>query len=116
MDEAGFAHPSPVGAGRAVLELLGVADRVVLAGEQLEEREPAEQPGDGLEPAPRLVMAFASNLLGAVFGGVLEWGALVVGYEALLAIVAVLYLAASLFASRLRLLGDEALTPEGSLA
>lgn len=64
----------------------------------------------------RADMAFASNLLGAVFGGVLEWGALVIGYEALLAVVAVLYLAASLFASRLRLLGDEALTPEGSLA
>lgn len=59
-------------------------------------------------------MAFASNLLGAVIGGVLEWAALVVGYEALLAIVALLYGLAALLASRWRLLGDEALAPDTS--
>ena len=48
-------------------------------------------------------MAFASNLLGAVVGGALEYVALVTGYQALLIIVAGLYGLAWLFSSRLRL-------------
>jgi SAM-dependent methyltransferase len=36
-------------------------------------------------------VAFAANLLGAMVGGVLEYGALVVGYRALLIVVALLY-------------------------
>jgi hypothetical protein len=36
-------------------------------------------------------IAFGTNLLGAIVGGVLEYGALVVGYRALLIVVAVLY-------------------------
>jgi hypothetical protein len=36
-------------------------------------------------------VAFGTNLLGAIVGGVLEYGALVVGYRALLIVVAVLY-------------------------
>ena len=38
-------------------------------------------------------MAFASNLLGAMVGGALEYVALLTGYRALLLIVAALYLA-----------------------
>ena len=48
-------------------------------------------------------MAFASNLLGAVVGGAIEYVALVTGYQALLIIVAALYGFAWLFASRVRL-------------
>jgi len=55
-------------------------------------------------------MAFASNLLGAMVGGVIEYAALITGYRALLIIVALLYLAAWLFASRLRILADVGLT------
>jgi hypothetical protein len=40
------------------------------------------------------VFAFGANLLGAMVGGVLEYGALVVGYRALLIVVAALYLLA----------------------
>ena len=47
-------------------------------------------------------MAFASNLLGAVLGGALEYLALVTGYQFLLVIVAGLYALAWLFASRVR--------------
>jgi hypothetical protein len=36
-------------------------------------------------------IAFGTNLLGAIVGGVLEYGALVVGYRALLLAVAALY-------------------------
>jgi hypothetical protein len=36
-------------------------------------------------------VAFGANLLGAMFGGLLEYGALVIGYRALLIVVAVLY-------------------------
>jgi hypothetical protein len=36
-------------------------------------------------------VAFGANLLGAMFGGILEYGALVVGYRALLIVAAVLY-------------------------
>ena len=48
-------------------------------------------------------MAFASNLLGAVIGGAIEYVALITGYQALLIIVAALYGFAWLFASRVRL-------------
>lgn len=51
-------------------------------------------------------MAFASNLIGMVVGGVLEYSALVTGYQALLLIVAALYLAALLLARRWRFLAD----------
>ena len=36
-------------------------------------------------------VAFGTNLLGAIVGGVLEYGALVVGYRALLIVVAAVY-------------------------
>jgi hypothetical protein len=36
-------------------------------------------------------VAFGTNLLGAILGGVLEYGALIVGYRALLVVVAALY-------------------------
>ncbi len=51
-------------------------------------------------------MAFASNLLGAMVGGALEYLALLTGYRALLPLVAVLYLMAWLFATRWRRLAD----------
>ncbi len=54
-------------------------------------------------------MAFASNLLGAMLGGALEWVALVTGYQALLLIVGAWYLLAYGLASRWRLLGDREL-------
>ncbi|HAF19009.1 MAG TPA: spermidine synthase [Chloroflexi bacterium] len=39
-------------------------------------------------------LAFGANLVGAMVGGVLEWSALLVGYQALLVLVAVVYLLA----------------------
>ena len=57
-------------------------------------------------------MAFASNLLGAMVGGALEYLALLTGYRALLLVVAGLYLVAWLFATRWRLLADTALARE----
>jgi SAM-dependent methyltransferase len=54
-------------------------------------------------------MAFASNVLGAMVGGVLEWTALITGYQSLIAIAAVLYLAAYVLATRWRFLADRAL-------
>ena len=51
-------------------------------------------------------MAFASNLLGAMLGGVLEYLALLTGYRALLLVVAGLYGLAYLFATRWRRLAD----------
>jgi len=60
-------------------------------------------------------MAFASNLLGAVCGGALEYLALITGYQALLVLVAVLYGAAYLLATRLRVLADRDLGNEGQL-
>ena len=51
-------------------------------------------------------MAFASNLIGATLGGVLEYAALITGYRGLLLVVAGLYLAALVLGSRLRVLGD----------
>ena len=56
-------------------------------------------------------MAFASNLLGAVVGGAVEYVALVTGYGWLLVIVAALYAAAWLLATRLTLLADRDLVP-----
>lgn len=59
-------------------------------------------------------MAFASNLLGAVIGGAVEYVALVSGYGFLLVLVALLYLAAWLLATRLRFFADVELAPETS--
>jgi hypothetical protein len=58
-------------------------------------------------------MAFASNLLGAMAGGALEYVALLSGYQVLLVIVAALYLLAWLFANRWRRLADVALSSGG---
>lgn len=54
-------------------------------------------------------MAFASNVLGAMVGGMLEWTALVTGYQSLIALAAALYLAAYLLATRWRFLADRGL-------
>ncbi|HEX6867919.1 MAG TPA: hypothetical protein VF119_03890, partial [Candidatus Limnocylindrales bacterium] len=51
-------------------------------------------------------MSFASNLLGAVIGGAIEYLALLTGYGALLVVIAALYLAAWLLATRFRFLAD----------
>ena len=51
-------------------------------------------------------MAFASNLIGATLGGVLEYAALITGYRGLLLVVAGLYVAAFVLGSRFRVLGD----------
>jgi SAM-dependent methyltransferase len=51
-------------------------------------------------------MSFASNLLGAMVGGALEYVALLTGYQALLIVVAGLYVVAYLLANRWRLLAD----------
>jgi hypothetical protein len=51
-------------------------------------------------------MAFASNLLGAMVGGALEYLALLTGYRVLLIVVAALYALAYLFATRWRVLAD----------
>jgi hypothetical protein len=51
-------------------------------------------------------MAFASNLLGSMVGGALEYLALITGYQALLLVVAGLYGLAWLFASRFRVMAD----------
>jgi len=51
-------------------------------------------------------MAFASNLLGAMVGGAVEYLALITGYQALLLVVGALYIAALLLATRMRLLAD----------
>jgi hypothetical protein len=61
----------------------------------------------------RADMAFASNLLGAVVGGALEYVALLTGYKALLLVAALLYLAALLLATRFRFLSDRDLVAEG---
>ena len=50
-------------------------------------------------------IAFGTNLLGAIVGGVLEYGALIVGYRALLIGVALLY-ASALLAGRAHLAGE----------
>ena len=51
-------------------------------------------------------MAFASNLLGAMVGGALEYLALLTGFRSLLLVVAILYLLAFVLAKRWRLLSD----------
>jgi hypothetical protein len=51
-------------------------------------------------------MAFASNLFGAMVGGAIEYVALITGYQALLLVVAGLYIAAYVLAERVRLLAD----------
>jgi hypothetical protein len=56
-------------------------------------------------------MAFASNLLGAVVGGAIEYVALITGYSALLVLVALLYVAAWALATRFRHLADRELRP-----
>jgi hypothetical protein len=52
-------------------------------------------------------MAFASNLLGAMVGGALEYVALLTGFRSLLLLVAGLYVLAFLFSQRWRLLADK---------
>ena len=53
--------------------------------------------------------AFASNLLGAMVGGALEYVALISGYQSLLVVVGLLYVAAYLLAARWRTLADRGL-------
>lgn len=55
-------------------------------------------------------MAFASNLLGAVVGGAVEYVALITGYAWLLVVVAALYVAAWILATRFRFLADRDLS------
>ncbi len=55
-------------------------------------------------------MAFASNLLGAMVGGAMEYLALIAGYQTLLLIVGALYIAAYLLATHMRLLADNELS------
>jgi Spermine/spermidine synthase domain len=57
-------------------------------------------------------MSFASNLLGAMVGGVLEYVALVTGFQALLVVVGGLYVAAFLLARRFRFLADKQLVDD----
>jgi hypothetical protein len=57
-------------------------------------------------------MSFASNLLGAMFGGALEYLALITGFRALLLVVACLYVLAFALARRWRLLADVDLVRE----
>ena len=58
----------------------------------------------------RAEMSFASNLLGAVAGGAIEYIALVTGYKALLLVAAMIYVLALLFATRFRFLADRELS------
>jgi SAM-dependent methyltransferase len=58
-------------------------------------------------------MAFASNLLGAMAGGAMEYMALLTGYRFLLVVVAAFYLLAWLFATRWRRLADVQLASGG---
>jgi hypothetical protein len=57
-------------------------------------------------------MSFASNLLGAMFGGVLEYVALLTGFQALLLLVGGLYAVAFLLARRFRFLADRELVDD----
>ncbi|HET7701982.1 MAG TPA: hypothetical protein VFK35_01165 [Candidatus Limnocylindrales bacterium] len=61
-------------------------------------------------------MAFASNLLGAMVGGAVEYLALISGYQSLLVILAGLYLLAWLLTGRFRMLADRELVPAGPVA
>ena len=58
-------------------------------------------------------MAFAVNLLGAMVGGAVEYLALITGYQALLIVVAAIYVSAWLAATRLRVLADKDLVRDG---
>jgi SAM-dependent methyltransferase len=58
-------------------------------------------------------MSFASNLVGAMVGGALEYLALLTGFRALLIVVAILYALAYLLARRFRLLADVDLVSAG---
>ncbi len=60
-------------------------------------------------------MSFASNLLGAVVGGAIEYVALITGFQFLLVFVALLYALAWLLATRLRLGADKELVSEHDL-
>ena len=60
-------------------------------------------------------MAFASNLLGAMVGGALEYLALLGGFRSLLLIVAALYVLAFLLAKRWRLFSDRDLVPSAEV-
>jgi hypothetical protein len=60
-------------------------------------------------------MAFASNLLGAMVGGAMEYIALITGYQALLLVVAALYALAWLSATRWRRLADVDLSGESGV-
>ena len=60
-------------------------------------------------------MAFASNLLGAMVGGAVEYLALITGYQALLLVVAGLYALAYVFATRFRRLADRDLVDVGDV-
>ncbi len=55
-------------------------------------------------------MSFASNLLGAMVGGALEYLALLTGYQSLLLVVAALYGSAYLLATRFRFMADRDLS------
>ena len=57
-------------------------------------------------------MSFASNLLGAMVGGALEYIALVTGFRSLLLVVAALYVVAFLLARRFRFLADRDLVDD----
>ena len=57
-------------------------------------------------------MAFASNLLGAMAGGVLEYVALLSGYQTLLVVVAGLYAGAYVLSRHRRFMGDRELVDE----
>jgi hypothetical protein len=57
-------------------------------------------------------MAFASNLLGAMVGGVLEYVALLTGFRTLLVVVGGLYVAAFVLARHVRLFADRELEDE----
>ena len=60
-------------------------------------------------------MAFASNLLGAVVGGAIEYVALITGYGWLLVVVGALYASAWLLATRARVMADRELAGVGSM-
>ncbi len=61
-------------------------------------------------------LAFGANLVGAMVGGVLEWSALVTGYQALLMVVAGVYLLAWIARPRSVLTGELARVVPPSLA
>jgi hypothetical protein len=61
-------------------------------------------------------IAFASNLLGAMMGGALEYLSLLLGFRALLPIAAGLYVLAWVFATRVQVLGDQEVLGEPTAA